>query len=331
MKVLVTGANGLLGSHVVGELLNREFRVRAMVRKGSNLKALQGLDCEFFYGQITNSSDVESAVTDCDYVIHAAARTSQIPSRLDAFYQPNVQSTKFVFDACIKCNIKRFVFVSTANCFGNGTKLLPGNEQNPFPKWLKSSGYAYSKLQAQQMVLSKYEKSKLDTVVVNPTFLIGENDVKPSSGAIFFHVVNKMFVFTPPGGKNFVDAKIAAHGVVNAMLHGKKGESYLLAGENLSYKEFFKKVVNFTNQKTIFFKIPAWLLKLLGFGGDVLEKFFKIPVQLTSTNAKMLCVENYYSAEKAVKEIGFSMIPVQLSLEKAILWFQKNNYIKFNS
>ncbi|QGY44538.1 NAD-dependent epimerase/dehydratase family protein [Maribellus comscasis] len=325
MKVLVTGANGLLGSHIVRELLNRKFDVRAMVRKGSNLEALKGLNCEFFKGRITNKTDVEKAVKDCDYAIHAAARTTQTPSQLEAFYKINVQSTKLLFEACVKYKITRFVFVSTANCFGNGTKVFPGNEKNPFPLWLKSSGYAYSKLLAQEMVLNKSGQYELDTVVVNPTFLIGENDVKPSSGEIFFHVVNKRFVFYPPGGKNFVDAKSVAGGVVNAMLKGKKRESYLLAGENLSYVDFFKTVMRITQQNPLLIPVPSWFLKLLGYGGDLLEKWFKVPVQLTSTNAKMICTGNYYSAEKAIKEIDFEVIPLQQSLEKAILWFQKNN------
>ncbi len=329
MKVLVTGANGLLGAHVVCELLNRSFDVRAMIRRGCNMKALDGLSCELFQGSITSKSHVENAVRNCDYVIHAAARTSQSPSKLEAFYEPNIQSTKILFEACKKYGVKRFVFVSTANCFGSGTSFLPGNEQTPFPSWLKKSGYAYSKLLAQQMVLSNSEESSLDTIVVNPTFLIGENDVKPSSGEIFFHIINRRIVFYPPGGKNFVDVKSVARGIVNAMLKGKKGESYLLAGENVSYADFFKTVTKIIHQKPVLIPVPAWFLKILGCAGDLLERRFNIPVQLTSANAKMLCIRNYYSAEKAIKEIDFEVIPLQQSLEKAILWFRTNNYIKF--
>lgn len=326
MKVLVTGANGLLGSHVVRQLLQQNFTVKAMVRNGSNLKSLAGLGCEFFEGQITSKQDVENAVESCDYVIHAAARTSQISSRLDRFYKPNIESTQFLLDACLNYRIKRFVQVSTANCFGNGSKEFPGNEQKPFLPWLKNSGYAYSKLLAQQLVLKTSEEEGLDVVLVNPTFLIGENDVKPSSGEIFFHVINKRFVFCPPGGKNFVDVEKAAAGVVNAMLKGKKQECYLLAGENISYKEFFQRVIQITGGNPKFIHLPSVLLKLLGVLGNALEKGFRFPVRFTSVNMKMLCEENYYSAQKAEKEIAFEIVPVQESMERAILWFKSNNY-----
>ena len=327
MKALVTGANGLLGSHVVRELLARDFEVRSMVRKGSDLKALRGLQSEIFEGKITSKVDVEKAVKGCGFVIHVAARTSQLPSDLEAFYQPNIQSTHFLIDACLKHNIKRFVYVSTANCFGNGTKNSPGSEEKPFLPWLKKSGYAYSKWLAQEMVLKRSQQNNLDAVVVNPTFMIGENDVKPSSGEIFFHVLNKPIVFYPSGGKNFVDVVAAANGVINAMLKGRKGEYYLLAGENLSYREFFTKVSNVSKQNPVLIALPNWLLKMVGLMGDFFEKEFKKTVRLTSTNARMLCMD-YYSAEKAIKELDFRVIPVKQSIERAILWFKNNNYLR---
>ncbi|WP_051539161.1 hypothetical protein [Prolixibacter bellariivorans] len=120
----------------------------------------------------------------------------------------------------------------------------------------------------------------------------------------------------------------AAQGVVNAMLNGKRGECYLLAGENLSYLEFFKMITGVVGQKSVFIQIPSWVLKTAGFVGDMLEKIFHIPIQLTAVNAKMLCENNFYTAQKAMNEIDFEMTPIYQSIEKTILWFRKNNYIK---
>jgi len=324
-KVLVTGANGLLGSHVVRELLKKNYKVRVIVREGSDLRALANLDVEYFYGQVTSEKDVNEAVKDCDYVVHAAARTAQLPSGLTAFEIPNIHTTKFIINACKHFSVKRMVQVSTANCFGNGTLENPGNETTPFLPWLKDSGYAYSKYQAQKMVLDEV-KTGLEAVVVNPTFILGENDYKPSSGQIFNHVVNKRFVFYPPGGKNFVDAEMAATGVVSAMEKGEKGECYLLAGENYSYLSFFKMVNSLLKQKAIFIPIPKWILLFAGFCGTMVEKVFEKPVQLTYTNAKMLCLDNYFSADKACKKLDFRIVPTLNSAEKAILWFKANKY-----
>lgn len=326
MKVLVTGANGFLGSHIVRTLLRNHFEVRAMVRRGSDLKALENLAFELFEGMITRQADVENAVKDCQFVIHVAASTAQSPANLQAFRKPNIESTTLLIEACKKNSVQRFVFVSTANCFGNGTKENPGDETRPFLPWLKNSGYAYSKYLAQEIVLKEVAENNFDSVVVNPTFLIGANDVKPSSGKIFSHVLNKKIAFYPPGGKNFVDVEMAAKGVLSAMVKGETGACYLLAGENYSYKEFFQIVSKVVNQKPILIPIPRWILLLLGTFGTWFEKVFNWPVQLTKANAKMLCLGNYFTPAKAFKELDFEMIETKESVEKAILWFQKNNY-----
>lgn len=326
MRVLVTGANGLLGSHIVRALLAKNYFVRVLVRGGSDQRALHGLNLNLFEGKITNQSDIQHAVSGCEFVVHVAARTAQSPSNLEAYREPNIESTKYLIEACKKYLVKRFVYVSTANCFGNGTLEKPGNEEFPFLPWLKKSGYAYSKYLAQKLVLSDVKNNNLDAVVVNPTFIIGTHDFKPSSGRIFNHILNRKIAFYPPGGKNFVDAEEAAQGVVNAMEKGRKGECYLLAGENHSYRDFFKIVKNVSGQKTVFVQIPNWILMLIGNIGSMLELFFKRNIQLNKTNAAMLCLGNYFSPQKAIKELGFKIVPTEKSVEKAIRWLKDKNY-----
>ena len=325
-KVLVTGANGLLGSHIVRQLLREYYTVRVLVRPHSDLRALSGLDAEFFMGKVTQKKDVENAVKDCDYVIHSAARTSPQPTKLEAFKKINIESTLHCLGACRKHHVKRFVYVSTANCFGNGTRSRPGDENTPFLPWLKKSGYAYSKRLAQELVLNAPAGNGPEAVVVNPTFIIGDHDVKPSSGQIFFHILNKKVAFYPSGGKNFVDARAAAIGVVKAMDKGTPGECYLLAGENLTYKEFYQLTARMAGQTPLLIPIPGFLLTFLGYGSNFLEKVLGIPVPLTAVNARMLRLGNYYTPAKAMKELQFPLVPANDAVKKAILWFRENGY-----
>jgi dihydroflavonol-4-reductase len=324
MKILVTGANGLLGAHVVRELLNRNYLVRVMVRPESNLRALKGLKIEYFKGQITKKEDVKKAVEGCSCVIHAAARATHKPTTLKAFSEINIDSVSHVAEACRIKGVKRLVFISTANCFGNGSKLNPGTEKHPFLPWMKHSGYAYSKFLAQQLILKESNAGRIDAVVVNPTFIIGANDVTPGSSQIFSFLLNKRIAFYPTGGKNFVDAGAVATGVVNAMEKGKSGECYLLAGENLSYSEFFKLTVQIASQRSLLIPVPCFILKLLGYAGDFSEKVLNKPVQLTRVNAQMLCMENYYIADKATKELQFPFVPVEKAIKKTLNWFRNN-------
>lgn len=318
MKVLVTGANGLLGSHVVRELLKRNYPVRVLVRPKSNLKALDGLEVEYFYGNLTDPEDVLKAIKGCRYVIHSAARAVHSPSQLEAYREVNIDSTSYITEACKKERIQRLVYVSTANCIGNGTKVNPGTEETPFVTWFKSSGYAYSKLLAQQMVLAGVQSGTIDAVVVNPTFIIGSFPGASGTSKLLSFVLYKKIAFYPCGGKNYVDADAAAAGTVNAMERGRKGECYLLAGENHTYKEFLKLVAREAGHYVILLPVPVVLLKLMGMVGSLIERIFRIPVLLTYINAKMLCLENYYSPAKAIKELGMPLIPTVDAVKKAL-------------
>jgi dihydroflavonol-4-reductase len=318
MKVLVTGANGLLGSHVVRELLRREYPVRVLVRPESNLKALEGLKVEYIYGNLTDPEDVLHAVRGCTYVIHSAARAVHSPSHLDAYREVNIDSTGFIVDACIREKIRRLVYVSTANCIGSGTKSNPGTEDKPFIEWFKGSGYAYSKLLAQQMVLAAAEAGTLDAVVVNPTFIIGSFPGASGTSKLLSFVLFKKVAFYPFGGKNYVDAEAAATGTVNAMEKGRKGDCYLLAGENHSYRDFLKMVAEVAGHHVILLPMPVFLLKLAGIAGSFIERIFKIPMLLTLVNARMLCRENYYSHAKARRELNMPLIPAIEAVRKAL-------------
>jgi dihydroflavonol-4-reductase len=318
MKVLVTGANGLLGSHVVRELLKREYPVRVLVRLQSNLMALNGLKVEYFYGSITDSEDVQKAVKGCTHVIHSAARAVHSPSQLDAYREVNIESTGYVIDACIKESIQRLVYVSTANCIGNGTKANPGTEERPFVPWFRGSGYACSKLLAQQMVLAGVESGSIDAVVVNPTFIIGSFPGTSGTSKLLSFVLFKKVAFYPFGGKNFVDADAAAAGTVSAIEKGRKGECYLIAGENHTYREFLKLVAKEAGHHVILLPVPVVLLKLAGMAGSFIERIFKIPVLLTYVNARMLCSENYYSPEKAIRELNMPLISTVEAVRKAL-------------
>lgn len=328
MKVLVTGATGLLGSHVVNELLKRRYQVRVLVRENSNREALSGLKVEYVVGQLTCRKDIDMAVSTCRYVIHSAARAIHVPTRLDAFREVNCVSTQYITEACIREGVERLVYVSTSNCFPNGSLKEPGSETGSFPTWLKRSGYAYSKYLAQQLVLDSVKERNLNAVVVNPTFIIGR-DLKPDGGKIFSFILNKYIAFHPVGGKNFVYAGAAATGVVNALEMGRAGECYLLAGENLSYRQFYKIVTAWSGRKALLIPVPCFILKLLGRVGDFLEKVLNLPVQLTYVNARMLCLKNYYTPDKAIKELALPVIPAKDSIEAALHWFGKHNRLKY--
>jgi dihydroflavonol-4-reductase len=325
-RVLLTGANGLLGSNIAHQLVLKGYRVAALIRKGSTLAALEGIDCEIIEGKMTSIADVEKAIKECDYVIHCAAKTDQTGD-VKQFEQANIKATRILIDLSAKYKIKRFVFVSTANCFTNGTIRKPGNENSSFMPWLKKSGYAYSKFLAQEMVLNEYKERGFPALVVAPTFMVGPRDAKISSGKLLMHGLKNRIVFYPPGGKSFIDAEYAAEATVNALAMGREGECYLLAGENLTYRQFFSMVQRFSSRKMILIPLPRPLLRAIAAIFSLVQQIFRLSLPFNLTNQRLLCLDNYFSNKKAVTELELKPTSAETSIRKAITWFESKKYL----
>jgi dihydroflavonol-4-reductase len=127
MKILVTGADGLLGSNLVRELLKRGHQLRAFVQPGRQQKTLEGLTIEKFPGNLLNADEVLTSSEGCDAVIHCAASTSVWPTRSEIVNKVNIEGTKNIIHAVQKNNIQRMIYVGTANSFRFWLKRKSGS------------------------------------------------------------------------------------------------------------------------------------------------------------------------------------------------------------
>ncbi|PWN71837.1 dihydroflavonol 4-reductase [Chryseobacterium phosphatilyticum] len=315
-KIFITGATGLLGANVIIKLLKDGYFVIALVRKKSSYLGEKNENLKLIEGDLF--ADISSFLPEIDSLIHIAAETRQDLVTYEDYKRVNYDGTLSLFTQAKACGVKRFIFISSANTLGYGSRKNPGNENSsplyPFTK----SMYAQSKMEAEDYLLQHAGKTQL--IILNPTFMIGKYDHKPSSGKIIFWAWKKRVIFYPKGGKNFVHAEDAAQGVVQAIEYGKSGEKYLLAHENLKYKDFFKKVNHITNQKTVMIPIPDTVISILGWIGDGLRKM-NIKTNLCTSNMKALQVHNYYSNRKSVEELGIRYKSIDKALQDAIEYF----------
>ncbi|WP_142685240.1 NAD-dependent epimerase/dehydratase family protein [Chitinophaga polysaccharea] len=322
-KILITGANGFLGSNLTRELYRMGFDIKILIRPSADVKGIEDIPCEIFYGSISNNDDVHEAVKGCDTVIHTACITEQWGVSFAEYEDANFTATKYITAACLAHKVQKFIYVSTANTIGPGDKSCPGNELNGFTLFNANSGYINSKYLAQQYVLEQVASKHLPAIVVNPTFMIGPHDVKPSSGKLILYGLKRRLLFYPPGGKNFVHIKDVCRGIINAIEKGKTGDCYLLAGQNLSYEEFFRLLKKVSGKRQLLIPIPAFILKAAGIIGSLPG----ISGKLNYTTAYMLCLDNYYSGKKSERELQLSYTPVEAAVTGAFTWFKENNYI----
>lgn len=295
--ILITGANGFLATNIIEKLLEDGIRVRAQLRRRSSFRfqtegweksgLLEVAECDF-----TNSGTLDALVQGCDYVIHVAAVTDPSLLRYEDYSRVNVDAVRNLIETSIKFGVKRFLFVSTANVFGYGTKENPGDESLPVRPPFDHSLYARSKVAAQKVAMSYSDR--IDIVSVNPTFMIGKYGDRYGSNRIITRAKGRSFIFVPPGGKNFINVENAALEIINFLYEGKNGKAYLVSGENLSYVEFYKLLRDVAIAKYRIIKIPVPAMLVAGAAGNLL-RLAGLKCPLSFVNARILCVSNFYT------------------------------------
>lgn len=327
MKICVTGGDGLLGNNLVRQLIDEKHEIRVLIQEGRDPGYLKSLDVDFVYGDLLHYSDVVKAFEGVDAVINAAAVTDTWPNQGSLYWKVNVDGVKNVIEAVRECGVKRLVHVGTANSFGPGPIENPGNETTQFDGERYKLDYITSKYKAQEMLLEEVRTTNLPALIVNPTFMIGPYDVKPSSGKMIISVIKGQVPGYSPGGRNFVYVNDVARAIVNALDKGRIGECYIACGVNLTYKEMFGKIAAQFNVKPPSIAIPSFAVliygKILGWIGKISGKEPVISYPL----AKISNEFHYYSNAKAVKELDMPQTSIEDAIQEAVDWFKAEKYL----
>lgn len=328
MEILVTGPDGLLGSNLVRELLNRNYSVSVLVEVGKNPKTLKGLPIKFFYGNILDPQILNEAFEGKDVVFHCAASTKVYPARNAIVKKVNIEGTQNIIDAALKHSIKRLIYVGTANSFGAGLSLSElGNETSAYASEKYKLDYHDSKYQAQLNILEASKNKKLPAIIVNPTFMMGPFDSGPSSGALIIAIANQKLPGSSPGGKNFVAVKDVVVAMANAVEMGRIGECYILGNENLLYTHAIETISKVVGVKTPKRKIPSALLIFYGTVNSFFAKLFRYTPSVTREVAKISCENQYYCSDKAIKELLLPQTPFATAVKESYEWFIENGYV----
>ncbi|MBN1686054.1 MAG: NAD-dependent epimerase/dehydratase family protein [Spirochaetales bacterium] len=327
-RVLVTGGDGFLGTNIVRELLSRGYQVRALTEPGRDPATLRDLPVECIGGDIRETAAVVKAAEGCDYLIHTAASTNIWPARSKLLYEINVEGTLSVIRAALAVSVKRLVHIGSANTFGFGTKEAPGDESKPYACSIYGLGYMDTKYEAHQRVLEAVSRNGLPAVIVAPTFMLGPYDTKPGSGRMILAIARGEVPGYTSGGRCFLYVKDAAAGAVNALVKGSAGESYILGNENLTYHEFFDLVARVVGVKPPRRRIPAALSRAVGFLGSAAGILTRSEPKISLPMARISTEYHFYSAAKAVRELGLPQTPVEQAVRAAYDWFCENGYLE---
>ncbi len=329
-KVLVTGATGFVGSHLVRLLNEQGYIVRALYRSPQKLAILDGLDYEGIQGDLDDVDILKSACEGCDVVFHVAAKADYWKDDdKDLMMRINVDGTRNVLSAAQSAGVKRVIFTSSASTIGFRDDGQPADETQPFNLPPERFWYGYSKVKAEEVV-AEFVTDGLDVVILNPTVIIGPGDLNSISGT--FIIETARFQWLAPmstGGLAAIDVRDVAQSHIHAVEKGRTGQRYLLNTANHTYKEWFTMIAEACEVRPPIFTSPDWMLEPTARLIELLRRL-GIQTPMDANQTRLGGTNAYFDASKAHAELYKPQIDLMTSLRETAQWYKENGYIKHN-
>jgi len=331
MRVFLTGGTGFVGAHVARRLVERGDDVIVLIRASSNISLLQGLSVETIVGDIQDFDSLLGAMKGSDEVYHVAADYRLWARDPREIYHSNVNGTRNVLEAAMRLDIPKVVYTSTVGCLGIPKDGSPGDENTPVTRDELVGHYKKSKYDAEQVALS-YAAKGLNIVIVNPSTPIGPGDIKPTptGKTILDFMRGKMPGFVDTG-LNLIDVEDVAVGHLLAARYGRIGEKYILGNRNMTLQEILQVLAKITDRKAPTLCIPYWVAILAAAVDTGISRVLNREPGIPLEGALMSRKKMFFSADKAVRELGLPQSPVEDALRRAVEWFEENNYASCNS
>ncbi|MFI5089883.1 MAG: hopanoid-associated sugar epimerase [Terriglobales bacterium] len=327
MKVFVTGATGFVGSHVARVLSQQGAELRLLVRAASRTENLEGLRAERVTGDLCDAEALRQGMSGCELVFHVAADYRLWAPDPREIYRANVEGTRTVLEAARAAGVRRVVHTSSVGTIGFRTNGRPADENSPVALADMIGAYKRSKFMAEQVAM-KAACGGLDVVIVNPTTPVGEQDIKPTpTGRVIVDFLKRKFPAYVDTGLNLVDVRECARGHAAAAEKGRRGERYILGGEDLTLKQILDRLAAITGLPSPKVKLPYAVALAAGavdtlFTGVLLGREPRVTLDSVRMGRKKM----FASSAKAERELGWKVVPVDDALRRAVEWFRAHGY-----
>jgi len=327
MKAFVTGGTGFVGGAVIRKLLAGGHDVCALVMPGTNTRMLDGLPVERVIGELSDTAILQKGMNGCEWVFHVAALYAYWGYTWDNFYQSNVEGTRRVMEAAQSSGVKRVVHTSSIASLGIPRDGTPGKEETPVMLKEMLSDYKRSKYLAEEVV-REYVALGLPVITVNPAAPMGVGDHKPTqTGKMIVDFLNGKMPAYVDTGLTIVDVDDVANGHLLAMEKGKVGERYILGGENLTLKQVLDLLSEVSGRPKGRARIPRAVALTWAYVDTGLARLDSKHIPAAAPDAvRVSSRKEYFSSNKATRELGYTFIPARDALRKAVNWYRSNGY-----
>ena len=330
-RILITGANGLVGSATARRFLKEGFEVSALCRADSDLSSLKDIlaDVKIIEGDILDIPSLEKAFENIDFVVHTAAVISYAPKDKNRMFKANVEGTGNVVNVCIEKQIKKLCHVSSIAALGKPTAPLQASTAtitiDEDQKWEDSpvnSNYAKTKY-LSELEVWRGKAEGLNVVIVNPSVILGESNWTKSSTQLFKYAYDEHKYYSE-GNLNYVDVQDVVEAIFQLTTSTIQGERYILNGGTVTYKHFFEQAAKFFKKNPPSQKVSPVLTEII-WRLEAFRSFFtgKAPL-ITKETAKNSLTKFSYKNKKISQALNFKFTNFDETINRVGAFLIKN-------
>ncbi|WP_430813891.1 NAD-dependent epimerase/dehydratase family protein [Carboxylicivirga sp. RSCT41] len=320
--ILVTGATGLVGSHLLNALIKKGNKVRALYRFEDSKATVKAIfehyntnnfeSIEWFKADLMDYFLLRDAMKDIDTIYHCAAMVSFKPSDRNAMFTINVEGTANLVNAAIELGISRFCHVSSIATLGKSQNGELIDESTFWQNDDNHSVYSQSKFRAE-MEVWRGTKEGLNAVVVNPSVIIGPCPDEQSSGQLI-NTLSKNMTFYTGGGTGFVDVRDVVDAMIAICSSEYVNERFVINGENLKYQELMNTAARIFKVKPPNIKANRILTGLAWRFERLKYMLWRTAPKMTKETARTSQNQSKYSSEKLINAFGNNFYSIEEAL-----------------
>jgi len=309
MKILVTGATGFIGKHLVKRLITEGHKLKILIRKGSDTTKFSGLGVEPIVGNLADLNSLKFATKNVDLIIHLAGliHPVNVPNKL--YWDVNVYGTENLIRAAIRNKVKRFIYCSSVTCYGSVDNEDRTIIDENYPCHSQNI-YGLTKYEGEN-VCWRYS-SKIGVTIIRPSRVYGPGDLTLLP---LVKLINKHIFFRFSFKKTYMIRSV--------------GERYIIAGAEIIDKITFMNIISKVLKKRLIkIFIPKPFIIMLAFFIEITSKPFGVEPFLSRKKLKFFLMSRKYNIEKAIKELGYyPRINIEEGIKRAIEWYKERGYI----
>src|SRR3954469_19271015 len=297
-KTLVTGATGLVGSHVAPALVERGDDVRVTVRESSRRGGIADLDVERVTADVLDRRQVRRALRGGDRLFHVAG-TTNLRSTWREQYRTNVEGTRIVLEEALRAGVERAVHTSSVAAIGPARRGSTADERQPFTAGRYGLPYVNAKHEAEKVALDICAHG-LPVVIVNPAHVLGPGDLHHSSTEFVRRFLRRQIPLYVDGALCIVGAHDVARGHLLAEERGGIGERYILGGRNFTNDRLFADLGRLSGVEPPALKLPLTATLAMARAADPMPG----RPAVTADEVRALSLWWAYHSTKAKRELG---------------------------